>query len=86
MIIELRKKAQITLPKEIVKQLNIQEGDKFDVSIENGCIKLQPVVVYPKEYIEKIEKEVQNLKESLGENSKEYSNVDELIKNLKDVQ
>ena len=45
MIIELRKKSQITLPKEIVKNLNLQEGDKFEVSIENGTIKLEPVAV-----------------------------------------
>ena len=46
MIIELRKKSQITLPKEIVKNLNLQEGDRFEVSIENGSIKLEPVAVY----------------------------------------
>ena len=38
MIIELRKKSQITLPKEIVKNLNLHEGDKFEVSIENKKI------------------------------------------------
>lgn len=30
MVIELRKKSQITLPKEIVKKLNLEVGDKFD--------------------------------------------------------
>jgi bifunctional DNA-binding transcriptional regulator/antitoxin component of YhaV-PrlF toxin-antitoxin module len=29
MIIELRKKSQITLPKEMVKELNLLEGDKL---------------------------------------------------------
>ena len=59
MIIELRKKSQITLPKEIVKNLNLHEGDKFEVSIENGSIKLEPVAVYPKEYILKLAEEIQ---------------------------
>ena len=39
MIIELRKKSQITLPKEIVKNLNLQEGDnlvKIIVTAEDG--------------------------------------------------
>ena len=62
MIIELRKKSQITLPKEIVKNLNLQEGDKFKVSIENGSIKLEPVAVYPKEYILKLAEEIQVLR------------------------
>lgn len=53
MIIELRK-LQITLSKEVVKSLNLQEGVKFEISIENGSIKLQPVAIYTKEYILKL--------------------------------
>ena len=41
MIIELRKKSQITLPKEIVKKLNLKEGDTLDVSIKNGIINIE---------------------------------------------
>ena len=36
MIIELRKKAQIIFPKEIVKNLNLQEGDKFEYNTFNN--------------------------------------------------
>lgn len=43
MIVELRKKAQITLPKKIVDQLNLYEGDKFEISVKNGIIMLEPV-------------------------------------------
>lgn len=84
MIIELRKKSQITLPKEIVKNLNLQEGDKFEVSIENGYIKLEPVAVYPKEYILKLAEEIQVLREDPKFEYNAFDNVDDLLKSLKD--
>ena len=75
MIIELRKKSQITLPKEIVKNLNLQEGDKFEVSIENGSIKLEPVAIYPKEYMLKLAEEIQVLREDVKFEYNTFNNV-----------
>ncbi|NMA05764.1 MAG: AbrB/MazE/SpoVT family DNA-binding domain-containing protein [Acholeplasmataceae bacterium] len=83
MVIELRKKSQITLPKEIVKKLNLEVGDKFEVSIENGSIKLEPVAIYPKEYISKIVEEIQVLREENKIGYDKFDNVDDLIKTLK---
>ena len=84
MIIELRKKSQITLPKEIVKNLNLQEGDKFEVSIKNGSIKLEPLVVYSKEYILKLAEEIQVLREDEKFEYNTFNNVDDLLKGHKD--
>ena len=84
MIIELRKKSQITLPKEIVNNLNLQEGDKFEVSIENGYIKLEPVAVYPKEYIIKLAEEIKVLREDSKIEYNTFNNVDDLLNSLKD--
>ncbi|MBO4667181.1 MAG: AbrB/MazE/SpoVT family DNA-binding domain-containing protein [Bacilli bacterium] len=84
MIIELRKKAQLTLPKEVVTQMNIKEGDKFEVSIENGYIKLEPVAIYPKEYIAKLAEEIQVLREKTQIEYQAFDNVDDLIKSLKE--
>jgi len=83
MIIELRKKSQITLPKEIVNALNLAEGDQLEVSIINGVISLEPVAIYPKNYLDKIEEEIKYLKESNSDQYKTYDDVDELIRNLK---
>lgn len=83
MIIELRKKSQITLPKDIVKELNLLEGDKFDVTIIDGKICLEPVAVYPKEYILKIEEEINVLKEDPKFKYNSFSNIDDLMKDLK---
>ena len=86
MIIELRKKAQLTLPREIVKQLNLIEGDKFEVSIENGVIKLEPVAVYSRQYIESLNSEIQMLREELGDKYTAYTTVDELLESLEETE
>jgi AbrB family looped-hinge helix DNA binding protein len=84
MIIELRKKSQITLPKEIVKELNLLEGDKFEINVINGLITLEPVAIYPKEYLIKLEEEISTLKENSNIKYEAFDNIDDLMKNLKE--
>lgn len=86
MIIELRKKSQLTLPKEIVKKLDLHEGDKFEVTIENGCIKLEAVAVYSKEYVSKLAEEIQMLREDTKFQYETFDTVDSLLKSLKDKE
>lgn len=86
MIIELRKKSQITLPKEVVKQLFLKEGDSFEVIIKNGCILLQPVAIYSKEYISKLASEIKVLRENPNLEYESFENVDDLINSLKDKE
>jgi len=56
MTIEMRSKSQITMPREIVSELGLSEGDKFEVRIKGGAIFLIPVAVYPKSYVTALEK------------------------------
>jgi AbrB family looped-hinge helix DNA binding protein len=63
MIIDLRKKSQITIPKEIVEELNLQDGDHLEISVKNGLIIIEPVAVYSKSYIKKLEETVMRLNE-----------------------
>ena len=63
MIAELRKKSQITIPKEVISELNLQEGDHLDVSIREGVICLEPVAIYSKTYVEKLENAVMMINE-----------------------
>ncbi|AGK96678.1 AbrB/MazE/SpoVT family DNA-binding domain-containing protein [Clostridium pasteurianum] len=49
MITQLRDKAQITIPKEVIKKLNLKTGDNIDINIEDGKIIIKPVVVIPKD-------------------------------------
>jgi AbrB family looped-hinge helix DNA binding protein len=56
MLVELRGRAQLTIPAEIMKEVGVSEGDKFDVVARDGGIFLCPVVVYPKDKLTKIAK------------------------------
>ena len=58
MINELRKKAQITIPKDVVKKLNLKEGDHLEVSIKDGVILIEPVALYSKSYVKSLEKSI----------------------------
>lgn len=54
MLAELRSRSQLTIPAEIIKSLGLSEGDKFEVVERDGGIFLCPVVVYPKEKLQKL--------------------------------
>lgn len=62
MLTELKQKSQITIPKEIVKELELQQGDMFDISVEDGVIYLVPVVVYPKKYADDLNFDIEDAK------------------------
>jgi len=80
MIAELRAKAQVTVPREIVTELGLNEGDKFEVSVQNGTIHFIPVAVYPKNYVERLEKQVSEAKKLLESGDlRTYGSADDLI-------
>jgi|GEM_PF-1025155 len=57
MLAELRAKSQITIPKEIIVSLGLNEGDKLEITEVDGAIMLMPVAVYPRQYIENLMRE-----------------------------
>jgi len=81
MLAEIRGRSQITIPAEIIKKLGISEGDKFEVMERDGGIFLCPVIVYPKEKIEKLAKLV---KESAAEvnDSKTFESVEDMFADM----
>ncbi len=83
MMIEIRGRSQITIPSEIVKNLGIKEGDKFEVIEKDGGIFLCPVVVYPKKEMIRIAKLI---KETDGEYEngelKSYDDVDKMFMDM----
>ena len=48
-LIQVRKKAQITLPQSIRRALNIEEGDFLDVTVQDGQIVLRVKKLVDKE-------------------------------------
>lgn len=83
MLVEVRPKSQITIPKEIVNSLNLSVGDKLDFYEKDGVIYAVPVVVYPKQYVEELQLEVAELKKEYDFGKrKSYSDVESMIENL----
>ncbi len=81
MLAEIRGRSQITIPADIIKKLGISEGDKFEVMERDGGIFLCPVVVYPKDKIEKLAKFV---KESSADadNQRAFESVEEMFQDM----
>lgn len=49
MLTEIRTRSQITIPIEIVKTLNLKQGDTLEVEVDGDHIILRPVVAVPKD-------------------------------------
>ena len=81
MLAEIRGRSQITIPADIIKKIGISEGDKFEVMERDGGIFLCPVVVYPKDKIEKLAKFV---KESSADadNQRSFESVEEMFQDM----
>ncbi|WP_235793119.1 AbrB/MazE/SpoVT family DNA-binding domain-containing protein [Virgibacillus salidurans] len=47
--VRLRGKNQVTIPTELIEQLNLKEGEQLEVTIENGRIVLIPVITIEKD-------------------------------------
>jgi len=83
MIMELRKKSQVTIPKEMMLTLGLKEGDKLDITAQNGIIYMIPVVVYPKKYVDELRSEISDVKDKIKKGKQPtFSNVEDLFKQL----
>ena len=83
MIATLRKKAQITIPSEIVAKLNLEEGMQFEVIEKDGAIMPMPLAVYPSNYVEALKNEVNEIKLMVAEGKQPiFDNVDALFDSL----
>ena len=83
MLAELRQKSQITIPKEFVEQLGLNEGDKLEIYVNDGMICIMPVAVYPKKYLEELRGEISAVRENIAEGKQPlFDNVDALFEKL----
>lgn len=83
MLVELKAKSQVTIPKEIVQSMELKQGDQFEVTEDNGKIVLVPVAVYPEHVIRSLKAEVKEIKESIRNgNQPVFDFIDSLFEEL----
>ena len=83
MTIELRARSQITIPKEIINNLGLNEGDKFDICEKDGGIFLCPVVIYPKAELRRIAKLIRDTDKDIKKGKfKAYDDVDKMFEDM----
>ena len=83
MLTELRQKAQVTIPKEIIVKLGLSEGDKLDIFEKDGSICLMPVVVYPRKYLAELREEISDVKAKIASGEQPvFDSVDALFDKL----
>lgn len=83
MLVELKGKSQVTIPKDIVSSLNLNQGDQFEIVEENGKIILIPVVVYPEHMISQLKESVNEIKESIKKGEQPlFDNLDSFFEEL----
>ena len=45
MLVELKAKSQVTIPKDIINSMKLSQGDQFEILEDNGKIILVPVAI-----------------------------------------
>jgi AbrB family looped-hinge helix DNA binding protein len=86
MLSELRARSQVTVPKEIIINMGLKEGDKFEVFEKDGIICLMPVAVYPKSYVEHLQSLAAESKVDYQKGEiKGFTDIEELISDLKSI-
>ena len=83
MLAELRQKSQITIPKEIVSRLGLNQGDKLEIAEKDGIIMMMPVTVYPQKYLDQLRDEIEVAKANIASGETPvFSNIDALFAEL----
>lgn len=83
MLVELKAKSQVTIPKDIVNSMELSQGDQFEVMVDNGKIVLVPVAVYPEHVIKNLKAEVKEIKAAVKNGEKPvFDSIDSLFEEL----
>lgn len=83
MLVELKAKSQVTIPKEIVNSIDLNQGDQFEVIEDSGRIILVPVAIYPEHVINSLKASVDEIKESIKNGDQPvFDSIDALFEEL----
>lgn len=81
---KLRNRAQVTLPKEVVKALDLKVGDDLKVDVESGHVVITPVAIVPKDELWALRPEIREAiiegrKETRTGKLKSHDNLDKMF-------
>lgn len=79
MLTTMKKKSQVTIPKNLVDELGLKPGDSLDARVSNGVITLIPMALYPKASIEKIKADVTAIDSGERANKEVLQNIKNLF-------
>lgn len=83
MLVELKSKSQVTIPKDIVNSMGLSQGDQFEAIEDNGKIVLVPVAIYPEQVIKELKEQVDEIKESIKKGEQPvFDSIDSLFEDL----
>lgn len=83
MLVELKAKSQVTIPKDIVNSMELNQGDQFEITEDNVKIVLVSVAIYPKHIIENLKNTVEDIKESIKKGEQPlFDSIDSLFEQL----
>ena len=83
MLVELKAKSQVTIPKDIVNSMDLNQGDQFEVIEDNGKIVLVPVAIYPEHVIKELKNQVNEIKNSIKNGEQPvFDSIDSLFEDL----
>lgn len=83
MLVELKAKSQVTIPKDIINSMKLSQGDQFEILEDNGKITLVPVAIYPSHVIENIKESLEEIKENIKNGQQPvFDSLDSLFEEL----
>jgi len=87
MLVELKRKSQVTIPVELLKKMKLKPGDKLDIEEREGRLVITPVVVIPRDqlwyYSKEWQKDELEAEQQINDGKvKLAKNKDELFKGL----
>lgn len=83
-LVELKAKSQVTIPKDIVNTLQLNQGDQFEAIVDEGRIILVPVAIYPQKVVDDLVNTIDEMKLAIDNGSQPtFDSMEDLIKELK---
>lgn len=71
MLIEVKEKGTIVLPKEAINKMRLKKGDRLEITFEDGAMVFRPVDCFPRGYVAKLQKQLDQLMKQVGEPAEE---------------